>query len=281
MATIRLPDIDDYTLFRSGIIVGLHPSSQPNFGVELSRAAGTSTHSFETVRKIGPNSGEPNVYTDLLPLSTIRYLYRARHVREGYTAGAWTRIVGATPVVVSNVNMDDPIMRPKSMGSSQSVYFKERAAANPTTALLLNAGVDADVQWKTERFDVGGMHNTSSGQRFNCGYTDLYTATATVVFTSAQVPSTSGGVPDTLPFSFTLRKNTVPFVTHEIRVSKPSSGNPPTQYSTAGAFTISGTVDVSSGEYITLHYSAPSGGGLAGNFVISTDSQMEVWRNTL
>ena len=75
----------------TGIIIGLAPTD-PTFEMEIQRApdssgvAGTPV-TIARIRPFPPGSGAH--YTDRLPVTGTLYYYRHRHVRTGWTAGAW------------------------------------------------------------------------------------------------------------------------------------------------------------------------------------------------
>lgn len=76
--------------------VGLYPSSDPGFGIELQRSVG-STSNFGQIAVISPETAAGFVrYTDVLPHTTATYYYRARHTKPGYTDGAFTGITAST-----------------------------------------------------------------------------------------------------------------------------------------------------------------------------------------
>jgi hypothetical protein len=79
-----------------GIVLALYPSTQPLFAIELQR--GTSTSNLARLGLLRQEeAGAPVLYRDVVPPSTTRYYYRARHTYRGFNASNWTSIVSATP----------------------------------------------------------------------------------------------------------------------------------------------------------------------------------------
>lgn len=99
--------------FRSGIIIGLTPSTGKQFRVELQRSTqfASTASSLWTSFLLDPTSALYR-FQDVLPLSTRTYYYKARHTALGYGAGLFTAIVNAKPAlfpeiqrpIVPNVN---------------------------------------------------------------------------------------------------------------------------------------------------------------------------------
>ena len=83
----------------SGIVIGAYASSAGGeFDVELQRAMGSSTGTFVQIGRTSPaRIGETLQFTDWAPNDNVTRCYRARHVRDGYTAGAYTAIVKGKP----------------------------------------------------------------------------------------------------------------------------------------------------------------------------------------
>lgn len=82
---------------KSGIILGVSPSSDPTFDVDIARA--TSSGSYMSIARLTPKgSGIPVSYTDILPVTTSRYSYKARAVKDGWLEGDYTAVVTARPI---------------------------------------------------------------------------------------------------------------------------------------------------------------------------------------
>ena len=87
---------------KAGVMLGVSPSSDPNFDVEIARA--TSSGVYATIARMTPKgSGVPVVYTDILPRDNRTRLYKARAVREGWLEGDYTAEVSATPIELPSV----------------------------------------------------------------------------------------------------------------------------------------------------------------------------------
>jgi hypothetical protein len=89
-----MPERDRYV-----IALGLFPSD-PSFGMELQRApddgsgSAPNTGAAETIEEM---DGLRRVFVDVLPNDNAPRYYRWRHIREGWTAGAWTAWVRGVP----------------------------------------------------------------------------------------------------------------------------------------------------------------------------------------
>lgn len=81
-----------------GNVLGVYPSSDPSFDVEIQRASGSSTGTFAQIVRLDPVEGSVGmVYRDILPNDNTTRVYRARHVKAGYTAGSFTKCVSGKP----------------------------------------------------------------------------------------------------------------------------------------------------------------------------------------
>lgn len=87
---------------KSGVMLGVSPSSDPNFDVELARA--TSSGSYQTIARLTQKGeGVPSLYTDVLPVDGFSRSYKARAVRDGWTAGDYTAAVASKPVYLPEI----------------------------------------------------------------------------------------------------------------------------------------------------------------------------------
>lgn len=86
-------------LYQSGIYVQMIPSTDPSFGMELQRSVGsTASTNFSKINEATFLDGARALsYFDELPFDGVARYYRARLTRGGWTAGNFTRIVGARP----------------------------------------------------------------------------------------------------------------------------------------------------------------------------------------
>src|SRR3990167_5586693 len=90
---------------RSGIVVGLYPSTLHRLAMELHYSTQTtaSTSSTKwTIRRIPASSASLLQQTVVLPLSTKRWYFKARHKDVGWANGAFTAVVNARPVVLGS-----------------------------------------------------------------------------------------------------------------------------------------------------------------------------------
>lgn len=87
---------------RTGVVVALSPTSDPTHQIQLERANGSSTGTFQTVAvlagQVGP--GQYPTYTDVLPDDGVTRVYRAKAVKQGYTDGAYTALLKAKPAII-------------------------------------------------------------------------------------------------------------------------------------------------------------------------------------
>src|SRR6188768_735338 len=87
---------------KSGIMLGVSPSSDPTFDVEIARA--TSSGVYTTITRATPKGGGvPVVYTDLLPVDNFTRSYKARAVKDGWLAGDYTAVVSAKPIEMPEI----------------------------------------------------------------------------------------------------------------------------------------------------------------------------------
>ena len=94
--TTRLTSLDH------GVILGMYPGADPTFGIELQRMnAGSAV--WNTIYQVEDTIQQSEVvYTDYLPNDNRSRSYRARHIKVGWTAGAWTDTATAIPSELPN-----------------------------------------------------------------------------------------------------------------------------------------------------------------------------------
>lgn len=103
-ATFRTP---------TGVELGIHPSTEGRFPIEIRRSTQSSTSSTAWfTHGLDPSSGAFR-YMVPLPLSTRSYFFQARHVGVGYSNGAYSPVVSAKPVKLS-LGGSVPIVRGKN-----------------------------------------------------------------------------------------------------------------------------------------------------------------------
>lgn len=101
---------------KMGIILGISPSSDPTFDVELARA--TSSGVYETIGRLTPKgSGIPVSYTDLMPQDNVLRLYKARAVKDGWEPGDYTTAVSAKPTLLPEASPNITPLTGKGIGS--------------------------------------------------------------------------------------------------------------------------------------------------------------------
>lgn len=87
---------------KSGVMLGVSPSSDPTFDVEMAKA--TSSGVYLTVARLtGKGDGVPTLYTDLFPVDGKARSYKARAVKDGWIAGDYTAVVSAKAVVLPEI----------------------------------------------------------------------------------------------------------------------------------------------------------------------------------
>src|SRR5690348_5774080 len=103
MATVPVQDRLALTTPNTGITVGVYPSSDPSYDLQLYRAASTSagvqptSSKFSELATLGVLNGAAAVsYRDSLPLSRTWWWYKSRSVKTNYaTPSAFTTGVAA------------------------------------------------------------------------------------------------------------------------------------------------------------------------------------------
>lgn len=101
---------------KTGVILGVSPSSDPTFDVEFARA--TSSGVYATVARLSPKgAGIPVSYTDLLPDDNAIRLYKARAVKDGWDPGDYTSAVSAKPIILPEVSPNITPLTGKGIGS--------------------------------------------------------------------------------------------------------------------------------------------------------------------
>lgn len=85
-----------------GIVVGIAPSSGI-WQLELARSSGTVASTNWSTIAILNTEGDVINHTDELPDDNGIRNYRGRHIKTGYTDGAWTTRVSARPIEVYEV----------------------------------------------------------------------------------------------------------------------------------------------------------------------------------
>lgn len=87
---------------KTGIILGVSPSSDPTFDFEVARA--TSSGVYETIDRLSPNTaGVYPSFTDILPGTTNTFSYKARAIKDGWNAGDYTAVVTARPISLPEI----------------------------------------------------------------------------------------------------------------------------------------------------------------------------------
>ena len=102
---------------KCGIILGVSPSSDPTFDVEIVRA--TSSGVYSTVGRLTNLSGgiQPT-FEDLLPYTTQTFSYKARAVKDGWLAGDYTSVVTAKPLQLPEIGPNITPLTGKALGAN-------------------------------------------------------------------------------------------------------------------------------------------------------------------
>lgn len=91
----------------SGITVALYPNRFPAFDIELQRGYGTTATMIRIARLSQSAKGAALQYQDVLPATTGTTVhYRARHVRDGWNDGPFTRTVSGVAGVLGDTPPD-------------------------------------------------------------------------------------------------------------------------------------------------------------------------------
>lgn len=102
MAVPRNASILRAAPLKSGVILGVSPSSDPTFDVEIARA--TSSGVYATVARLTPKGGGvPVSYTDILPVNNLAQSYKARAVKDGWLEGTYTAVVTAKAIALPEI----------------------------------------------------------------------------------------------------------------------------------------------------------------------------------
>lgn len=101
---------------KAGVMLGVSPSSDPTFDMEIARA--TSSGVYTTVTRLtGKGLGVPVVFTDILPVDNFTRSYKARAVKDGWKEGDYTSVVSAKPVELPEITPNVTPLTGKGIGS--------------------------------------------------------------------------------------------------------------------------------------------------------------------
>jgi hypothetical protein len=164
MATVPFADRLTLTHPQTGITVGVYPSSDPKYDIQLHRAASTSatvqpaSSKFSEIATLGVINGGARVsYVDSLPLSKTYWWYKARSVNTGYaTPSAFTTGVNS---LAGTLPTTAPGVLPFS---GRPIPVSIRLTTNATLQLASTAGSTAGKLKKTLRFPAAGFQPVSS-----------------------------------------------------------------------------------------------------------------------
>lgn len=145
---------------KSGVILGVSPSSDPTFDVEIARA--TSSGVYATITRLTPKAGLPVSYTDLLPVDNFARTYKARAVKDGWLAGDYTSPISAKPVVLPEVAPNITPLTGRGIGinvflsTGQQIQFGSAAVQEYYTKTLRLVASDCMAVTSTEQYAFNG-----------------------------------------------------------------------------------------------------------------------------
>lgn len=117
MASVPNATVNRTSPLKSGVMLGVSPSSDPTFDMEIARA--TSSGVYATVARMTPKGdGSPVVFTDLLPVDGRARSYKGRAVKDGWNASAYTAVVTAKPTYLPDVAPNITPLTGKAIGSN-------------------------------------------------------------------------------------------------------------------------------------------------------------------
>src|SRR5258708_16812226 len=226
---------------RTGIALGLYPSSDPTCDLELQRADPGSTVTFTPIVRLGVGSGQGAMqYVDQMPQDNLKRFYRLRSGQDDLAASAFTNSVSAKPIVIPN----GPIATPPLSGGKigVSAWFSSLANIN-----IGSQGATGSFK-KTLRFGAISFIPSALGTKWSYGIGTLVPGSSANAFNyRCQYPLPIGAIVYRLAMAFqrTLVASTCTLKLYSI--------------STGGVATLQATL---------------TGGAAAGNQVISTSSIM-------
>lgn len=146
---------------KSGVILGVSPSSDPTFDMELARASSSGV--YETIGRLtGKGAGIPVSYTDILPLDNQTRLYKARAVKDGWDAGDYTSVVSCKPIVLPEIAPNITPLTGKGIGidvflsTGQAISFGSAAVQEYYTKTLRVPAMDCLPQTSTVAYAFNG-----------------------------------------------------------------------------------------------------------------------------
>lgn len=125
----------------AGLLIGLAPSTQSGFGIELQRtsesgAGGAASTAATSIAELDPVALAGVPYFDDQPADGQKRFYRARHIADGYTEGAWTAwTTGHLPAQFSEKDVRNATAQVTGYPSHRSISMTDEyyaaSAANP------------------------------------------------------------------------------------------------------------------------------------------------------
>lgn len=149
------------TFSHTGIVLAYWPSSSPGFNVEIQRTNGSSTGTFVKLAVVDPAHNPSMQYFDYLPVDNVTRYYRARHVREGYNNGPFTRVVNGKPGLLPLGDM--PQVPLTGAGVSPDIWL------NSTSSIKVGSAGSSGAVTKKLRFPATVFQPASTSTPFGYG----------------------------------------------------------------------------------------------------------------
>lgn len=254
---------------KTGIQIGLYPSTNPQVHVELQRAVGTTSAASTSFTGIGTFAwdelvpwGSLYTYKDQLPLSDKVYSYRARGARTGFTASTWTATISARPDTLQDSPSPRPFARIRTISTAA-------VSGGGTGGALVSLGPSSyAVAMQHTASTVASSSDATKNQIVTVTYGDVYQITVQGSYTY-----TSGGSTG-IRGSVTLLRN--PQHAFGVWVGTWTAqtylvaGMPP-----AGTFHLSGLTSLAAGDRVGVRIAEAFS---SGTFTISSGMALEIKR---
>lgn len=115
----------------AGLLIGMAPSTLSGYGIELQRTSdsgtgGAASSAAASIAELDPVALAGVPYFDELPADRQKRFYRARHIADGYTEGAWTAwTTGHLPVQLSEKDMRNATAQVTGYPSHRSISMTD------------------------------------------------------------------------------------------------------------------------------------------------------------
>lgn len=142
------------TRVRSGIILGISPSTGGPYRVEIQRSTVNTTASSQWKSIFMDASSLDNRFTDYLPLSTRTFYYRMRHVSIGMKASSFSAVISAKPDVLPD-NLPSLAVRRNNLGNVEFIGADIWLSSSKTAKVGTQATtgkVTKTLRWGADQF---------------------------------------------------------------------------------------------------------------------------------